>query len=165
MLTGARRRAGKLCGHPASRRRTRAASASSALSADDTVAGVVAETMNSGGYTYARLSADGGDTWIAGTAFTLAVGDSVTAVVDLPMEQFHSRTLQRDFPRIYFVREVARNGATVVTAAAAAASPVAAATSGPAMMGSHAAGAPAAGAESTATATALLRPWRRLPAA
>ncbi len=83
--------------------------------------------MNSGGYTYARLSASGSDTWIAATAFSLAVGDTVTATVDMPMEQFHSRTLNRDFPLIYFVREVTRNGQTV------------AASTGPAMMGSHAA--------------------------
>jgi hypothetical protein len=96
------------------------------------VDGVVAETMNSGGYTYARLAAGGSDTWIAGTAFTLAVGDTVTATVDMPMERFHSRTLNRDFSLIYFVREVARNGQAVVP------------SSGPAMMGSHATTATAA---------------------
>jgi hypothetical protein len=95
----------------------------------------VAETMNSGGYTYARLTAGGRDTWIAGTAFPLAAGDTVTATVDLPMEQFHSRTLNRDFARIYFVREVARNGQAVVE------------SSGPAMMGSHATTGTAAPAE------------------
>ena len=77
------------------------------------VAGVVAETMNSGGYTYARLTADGTETWIAGTEFPLKVGDTVSAAVDMPMEQFHSRTLNRDFPLIYFVRDVALNGQPV----------------------------------------------------
>lgn len=93
------------------------------------MAGVVAETMNSGGYTYARLTADGKDTWIAGTEFTLALGDTVTAAVDMAMERFHSRTLNRDFPIIYFVREVARNG----TALSASSAPAAA----PALVGSH----------------------------
>lgn len=107
--------------------------------------------MNSGGYTYARLSASGSDTWIAGTAFTLAVGDTVTATVDMPMEQFHSRTLNRDFALIYFVREVTRNGQALAPSTASAASAASAASvgspapsvagpsSGPAMMGSHAA--------------------------
>ncbi len=97
------------------------------------VSGVVAETMNSGGYTYARLTADGKETWVAATEFPLKVGDTVQAVVDMPMEKFHSRTLNRDFPVIYFVRDVALNGAPLPVAAASAAS----AASMPAMAGSH----------------------------
>jgi len=107
------------------------ANAPAAVSTDGTVAGVVAETMNSGGYTYARLAAGGAETWIAGTEFSLAVGDTVTATVDMPMERFHSRTLNRDFPIIYFVRDVVRNGQ------AASASASSAGPSAPAMMGSH----------------------------
>ncbi len=88
---------------------------------EGTVAGVVAETVNSGGYTYARLSAGGKDTWIAGTEFALKVGDTVQAAVDMPMEKFHSRTLNRDFALIYFVRDVALNGQALPAAPAAAA--------------------------------------------
>ena len=117
------------------------------------MAGVVAETMNSGGYTYARLTASGIDTWIAGTEFTLAVGDTVTATVDMPMEQFHSRTLHRDFPRIYFVREVARNGEAVPPSAASTLPPASALPSAPAMMGSHGA---SNGADATPTPAALI---------
>jgi hypothetical protein len=98
-----------------------------------TVSGVVAETMNSGGYTYARLTADGQETWVAASEFPLKVGDTVQAVVDMPMEKFHSRTLNRDFPVIYFVRDVALNGSPLPVAAASAAS----AASVPAMAGSH----------------------------
>jgi hypothetical protein len=123
------------------------ATAAAAVSTDGTVAGVVAETMNSGGYTYARLTAGGTDTWIAGMEFTLSVGDTVTATVDMPMEQFHSRTLNRDFARIYFVREVARNGEAVAASAASAAS------SAPAMMGSHGA---ANATEATSAAAVLI---------
>ena len=94
-----------------------------------TVSGVVAETMNSGGYTYARLTATGADTWIAGNEFALAVGDRVTATVNMPMEHFRSRTLNREFALIYFVSQVTRNGETLATAPAA--------DGAPAMMGSH----------------------------
>ena len=124
------------------------ANAPAAVSTDGTVAGVVAETMNSGGYTYARLATGGAETWIAGTEFTLAVGDTVTATVDMPMAQFHSRTLNRDFPVIYFVREVARNGQ------AASASASSAGPSAPTMMGSH--GAASAPAPTPATPAAVL---------
>ena len=109
--------------------------------------------MNSGGYTYARLTASGSDTWIAGTEFTLSVGDSVTATVDMPMEQFHSRTLNRDFPRIYFVREVARNGQAVAASAASAAPAASALPSAPTMMDSHGA---SNAADATPTAAVLI---------
>ena len=98
-----------------------------------TVSGIVAETMNSGGYTYARLTADGTETWMAATEFPLKVGDTVQAAVDMPMEKFHSRTLNRDFPIIYFVRAVALNGKPLPATAASAA----AGASAPAMVGSH----------------------------
>lgn len=124
------------------------ANAPAAVSTDGTVAGVVAETMNSGGYTYARLATGGAETWIAGTEFSLAVGDTVTATVDMPMAQFHSRTLNRDFPVIYFVREVARNGQ------AASASASSAGPSAPTMMGSH--GAASAPDPTPATPAAVL---------
>lgn len=94
-----------------------------------TIRGVVAESMNSGGYTYARLTVDGTDTWIAGSEFPVKVGDQLTAAVDMPMENFHSRTLNRDFPLVYFVREVAVNGKALMAEAAGG--------SMPALAGSH----------------------------
>jgi uncharacterized protein YfiM (DUF2279 family) len=108
-------------------------SAGSTAGADaGTIRGVVAETMNSGGYTYARLTADGKDTWIAGSEFPVTVGDQLAAAVDMPMENFHSRTLNRDFPLVYFVRDVALNGKTLTAAAAGGAMP--------ALAGSHGGG-------------------------
>jgi hypothetical protein len=104
-----------------------------------TIRGAVAETMNSGGYTYARLTVDGKDTWIAGTEFPVKVGDQLTAAVDMPMENFRSRTLNRDFPIIYFVREVALNGKALAAADAGG--------SMPALAGSHGGAASAASEE------------------
>ena len=137
---------------PAPAPTTAPATTPAAVSADGTVAGVVAETMSSGGYTYARLTAGGTDTWIAGTEFTLAVGDTVTATVDMPMERFHSRTLNRDFSIIYFVREVARNGQTLSASSALAAAP--------AMVGSHGA---AGAADSAPAPPALIAPVSPAP--
>lgn len=104
-----------------------------------TIRGAVAETMNSGGYTYARLTVDGKDTWIAGSEFPVKVGDQLTAAVDMPMENFRSRTLNRDFPIIYFVREVALNGQALSAAAAGGTMP--------ALAGSHGGSDGAASAE------------------
>lgn len=107
--------------------------AGSAAGADaGTIRGAVAETMNSGGYTYARLTAAGQDMWIAGNEFPVTVGDQLTAAVDMPMENFRSRTLNRDFPIIYFVRDVALNGKALTAAAAGG--------SMPALAGSHGGG-------------------------
>ncbi len=108
-----------------------AGSSAAASGATDagTIRGAVAETMNSGGYTYARLTVDGKDTWIAGSEFTVKVGDQLSAAVDMPMENFRSRTLNRDFPVIYFVRDVALNGQAVSAGAAGG--------SMPALAGSH----------------------------
>lgn len=93
------------------------------------VSGVVAETMNSGGYTYARLTANGADTWIAAAEFPIVIGATLTATVDMPMRNFRSRTLNREFTEISFVRDVVMNG-TPVTATSAPAG-------APAMAGSH----------------------------
>lgn len=73
--------------------------------------GTVAETMNSGGYTYARLQAPGKeDVWIAAREFQTAQGDRLTVGLDMPMQNFESKTLKRTFPLVYFVGGVTRDG-------------------------------------------------------
>lgn len=92
-----------------------------------TVSGPVAETMNSGGYTYARLQTAAGDVWIAAPEFAVQKGDRLTAPLEMPMPNFHSETLKRDFPMIYFVSQVARAGESLSPPAGTASSPAAAA--------------------------------------
>lgn len=76
-----------------------------------TFTGTVVETMNSGGYTYARLQAAGrDDVWIAASAVPMKTGDRLTVALDMPMQNFSSKTLQRTFPLIYFVSSVAPAG-------------------------------------------------------
>ena len=78
--------------------------------------GTVAETMNSGGYTYARLQAAGkDDVWIAGTEFPAKNGERLTVALEMPMENFESKTLKRTFPVIYFVSSIARDGQALTT--------------------------------------------------
>lgn len=73
--------------------------------------GTVAETMNSGGYTYARLQATGkDDVWIAAREFQTQAGDRLTVGLDMPMQNFESKTLKRTFPLVYFVGGVTRDG-------------------------------------------------------
>lgn len=119
------------------------------------VSGVVAETMNSGGYTYARLTGEGGDTWMAAAEFAITRGATISAAVDMPMRDFHSRTLNRDFATIYFVRDVVMDGTPI---AAVLAPPSA---GEPPMVGSHA--SDAAADTPAPSGAALIAPVARAP--
>ena len=76
----------------------------------ETVTGSVVETMNAGGYTYVRLQTGKEDVWIAASEFPVKSGERLTAPLEMPMENFHSKTLNRDFPVVYFVSQIAREG-------------------------------------------------------
>lgn len=97
--------------------------------ASETITGTITETMNSGGYTYARLQTGSKDSWIATSELPVKTGDRISAAINMPMENFNSKTLNRSFPLIYFVTDVTRNGQSV----AASTGPAGA----PALAGSH----------------------------
>lgn len=104
------------------------AAAAPAAPASGTISGTIAETMNSGGYTYALLQTGSKSEWIATGELPVKVGERVSATIDMPMENFTSKTLNRSFPLIYFVTGVTRNGVAV---------PAAAGTPALALAGSH----------------------------
>jgi len=81
--------------------------------------GAVVETMDAGGYTYMRLQAEGKDVWVAADAFAVTMGEAVTVPLEMPMVNFHSTTLDRDFSTIYFVTQIARGGASLQAVPAA----------------------------------------------
>jgi hypothetical protein len=115
----------------------RAASQPANPSADNgvrVVSGTVAETMNAASYTYVRVRTADGDVWAASSEFPVAVGDRVRVPLQMAMKDFHSKTLNRDFPKIYFVTQIQREG----QAGAQAPSPAGA------MMPSHGAASPSA---------------------
>lgn len=85
---------------------------------DKTLAGTVAETIDAGQYTYVRVRTASGDAWIAAPVMTLRTGERITAAIDMPMDNFHSKALNRDFAVLYFVSSVAREGESLPTAAA-----------------------------------------------
>ena len=103
--------------------------------------GKVAETMDSGGYTYLRLTGAKDDVWVAAPVFDAKVGETVSVSLDMPMQNFESKTLKRTFPLLYFVQEVGRNGQP--QAASAAGAP-------PSLMNSHGSSAAAAPVEKIA---------------
>jgi hypothetical protein len=70
--------------------------------------GIVAETMDSGGYTYMRLAEQ--DIWIATATMPVAVGDQVQYSGGMEMRDFNSRTLDRTFESILFIQNVSLVG-------------------------------------------------------
>lgn len=70
---------------------------------DDGISGTVLETMNSGGYTYAKLDGGATQVWVAGPETALSVGAKVTKARGTLMTGFRSETLSRTFDEIYFV--------------------------------------------------------------
>jgi hypothetical protein len=107
------------------------AGASSPQNPVATVTGTVAETMDASNYTYVRVKTGKGDVWAASARFKVAVGDRVTVPLEMPMEQFHSPSLNRDFPLIYFASEITPEGEAPATPALPGASMMTPAHGGP----------------------------------
>ena len=72
--------------------------------------GRVAETMDAGGYTYVLVDTSTNKVWAAATKFQVKPGDLVTVPEAMPMTNFHSQSLNRDFPVIYFAGSIRLNG-------------------------------------------------------
>jgi hypothetical protein len=89
------------------------AQAAAAGATAQTVTGTVLETMNAANYTYVRVKTTSGEVWAATSQFKVAVGDKIIFAPDTPMQNFHSQSLNRDFPLIYFVGQIGREGETL----------------------------------------------------
>ncbi len=67
------------------------------------ITGTVAETMNSGGYTYLRVVAENRSVWAAAPETIVRVGEKVRLPKGMAMNNFASKTLNRSFDVIYFI--------------------------------------------------------------
>jgi hypothetical protein len=103
-----------------------------AAPSDGPLHGKVQETMDAGGYTYARIATGDGDKWLAGPKMTLQVGAAVKPSAGSEMRGFESRSLGRTFESIFFVE----------TWGIDAAGPAAGAAAGPNMGAKPPAGTP-----------------------
>lgn len=81
----------------------------SAARAQDVVAGKVAETMNSGGYTYVRVLEGKDSSWVAIPQQAVKVGAEVS-YSGMVMNDFHSKTLNRTFKKLVFAEGKAASG-------------------------------------------------------
>ncbi len=82
--------------------------------------GTVVETMNAAGYTYVQVDSGTEKFWAAAPEFQVAVGDSVAVPEGMPMPNYHSKTLDRDFELVYFVPAIMAGGAGGAMSAAPA---------------------------------------------
>jgi hypothetical protein len=69
---------------------------------DSMLSGKVAETMDSGGYTYINLDQGGRKKWVAIPLTEVKVGQQVTLQPGVEMGNFTSKTLKRTFDNIIF---------------------------------------------------------------
>jgi len=77
--------------------------------------GKVAETMNSGGYTYINLEKDGKTTWVAMPPTKVEVGQELKVWSGSEMGTFTSKTLKRTFDSIVFSPGIANDDAAPKT--------------------------------------------------
>jgi len=91
--------------------------------AANSVAGPVLETFDAASYTYVRVRGPNGEIWAAAPQFAVKTGDRVRVPLEMPMKDFHSASLNRDFPLIYFVSGITSADAPPAPAPAAHGSP------------------------------------------
>src|SRR4030067_1137594 len=66
------------------------------------LSGKIAETMNSGGYTYLCIEKDGKKTWAAIPETKVTVGENISLPPGYEMVNFTSKTLNRTFEKVIF---------------------------------------------------------------
>lgn len=76
------------------------------------LSGKVVETMDSGGYTYISIEKDGKNTWVAVPHTEIKVGENVSFLPGMVMNNFTSKTLNRTFETIIFSSGTAGQSAT-----------------------------------------------------
>jgi hypothetical protein len=87
------------------------AAAANAAPGNRSFAGKVLETMDAATYTYVQVAVGTEKLWAAAPKTAIKVGDSVTITDGMPMSNYHSQTLNRDFPMIYFAGSLLAPGA------------------------------------------------------
>ncbi len=92
------------------------ATAAAAPKPGGALSGKVVETMNAGEYTYVQIDTGTNKAWAAAPRFSVKPGDTVAIADSMPMPNYHSKTLNRDFDVVYFASAVTVNGASPAAA-------------------------------------------------
>jgi len=91
--------------------------------ASDRIYGKVTDIVDVTGYTYAEVDTGKEKIWAAGPITPLKIGDMIAFLTEMPMENFHSKSMGRDFPIIYFVSRFITDKEAQTTKTAATTSP------------------------------------------
>ena len=82
--------------------------------------GKVTEVIDITGYTYAEVDTGKEKVWAAGPVTPLKTGYMISFSSQMPMQNFHSKAIGRDFPVIYFInRYITDKGASATTSTTA----------------------------------------------
>jgi len=73
-------------------------------------AGKVVATMEAAGYTYVQVDTGKAKVWAAAPQLAVKVGDTLAVGKAMPMRNYHSKTLDRDFDVVYFTADTTVNG-------------------------------------------------------
>ncbi len=87
------------------------------------IQGKVTEILNAAGYTYAKVNTGQKIVWAAAPTTPLKVGDMVTFTTEMPMKNFRSKALDRNFAILYFVNQFTNGKDTPAAPAAKKVSP------------------------------------------
>ncbi len=86
------------------------APAAAANAFSNTLSGEVLETFDASTFTYVQIKTSNGLVWAAGPVTAIKKGDTVSFDGKTPMENFHSKSLNRSFEMIYFANSFKVNG-------------------------------------------------------
>ena len=87
-----------------------------------TIDGKISNIINVPGYTYVEVETGNDKVWAAVPSTSVNIGKEVSFSTGTPMQNFYSKTLQREFDVIYFVdRLISNSGTTSIDNEAAAA--------------------------------------------
>jgi hypothetical protein len=81
-------------------------------SAAGKIEGIVLDMVDVPGYTYVQVEIEGKSVWAAAPSVPVQIGDTVSFATNMPMVNFYSNSLQREFELIYFVDRFVSDGGT-----------------------------------------------------
>jgi thiol-disulfide isomerase/thioredoxin len=80
------------------------------------LSGKVTDVISTTGFTYVEVETSQGKVWAAGIGqISINKGDSVSFSANMPMQNYHSKNLNRDFELIYFVKQFNSDKTAVTT--------------------------------------------------
>ena len=90
--------------------------------AEGNIEGSVSNVIDVPGYTYVEVETADGIVWVAAPSVPVQVGEPVSFSTGMPMQDFYSKTLEREFEVLYFVdRFISSEGTASIDSDAAAA--------------------------------------------